>query len=103
MVTRELSHTVGFDIVQLESSVTRLCQSQDSIEDQNMSLRPQVQMAPLNQQHDVFTFIPLNQRTENHSLSNAGLHNEADKMLAQAEELRMEFGFSDLLNINDFE
>jgi hypothetical protein len=99
MVNRELSHTVGFDIVELESSVTRLCQSHNSIEDQNMHQRPQVQVAPGNQQYDASTFITSNERTENTSLSKVDLNNEADKMLAQAEELQMEFGFSDVLYI----
>lgn len=41
------------------------------------------------------------ERVESTSSANVDLQNEADKMLAQAEELPMEFGFSDLLNLAD--
>jgi hypothetical protein len=99
MVTRELSHTVEFDIDQVESSVVRLCQS--NVEEQSMYL--QAPIAPPNQQVVISTDIPSMERVKSTSSAKVDLQNEADKMLAQAEELPMEFGFSDLLNLDNFD
>lgn len=104
MVISELSHTVDFDIDQIESSVIRLCQ--DSVEDHQYIQRQRHQdsVIPL-LDHQVAVSpgmrMPLTEGVENASSIHADPQNEADKMLAQAEELPMEFGFNDLLNLDD--
>ena len=100
MVTSELSHTVEFKIDRIESSVVRLCRS--NVEEQNMHLQPQALILPPNQHVAISTDMPSMERVESTSSANVDLQNEADKMLAQAEELPTEFGFSDLLNLAHF-
>jgi len=100
MVISELSHTVDFDIDHIESSVIRLCQG--DVDDQQ-SIQRQLQQDLAIQAPDregpVSPVIrtPLMERVEG---VNFDPQNEADKMLAQAEELPMEFGFNDLLNLD---
>jgi hypothetical protein len=102
MVISELSHTVDFDIDQIECSVVRLCQS--SVEAQDMQhIQQQDSIIPLDQQVTISAGMPLMERVESTYSVNVDPQNEADKMLAQAEELPMEFGFKDLLNLHDFD
>lgn len=74
------------------------------VDEQNMQhIQQQDSISPLDQQVTISAGMLLMERVESTYSVNVDPQNEADKRLAQAEELPMEFGFNDLLNLHDFD
>ncbi|RYP75589.1 hypothetical protein DL771_002289 [Monosporascus sp. 5C6A] len=113
MVTKELSHTVYFDFVEMETSVIRNCDKHTS------SGRTSQIQSPIMPSHPEYHEDRLPKdghhppNTRSNAWPNFGLNipeityvemiSEADRMLVQAEEMSTEFDFPDMLHLSDTE
>ncbi|RYP47562.1 hypothetical protein DL768_006407 [Monosporascus sp. mg162] len=113
MVMNELSHTVYFDFVEMETSVIRNCDKDTSSGRTSQVPSPITPSHPDYQEDHLRTHEHHPPNMRNNAWPKFGLNipennyvemvSEADRMLVQAEEMSTEFDFSDMLHLSDTE